>query len=177
MPQISSNLTALFAVRKFLVDITEDYGEVFVETSKAGKEIWAKVVKEFDSKCAYCRKETKLQKEHLVGANRQECGLQLIGNIVPCCQSCNIRKTIGKEQVDWKKQLKEMCAKNKVDDTERVRREKRISSHIKKYGYPRIIASQKKLIKTLAQNLYVVTTKRGDEFVKLYNDLKKRKLK
>ena len=172
MPQISSNLTALFAVRKFLLDVTKDYGVVFDENSKPGREIWAKVVKEFDSKCAYCRKKTKLQKEHLVGANRQECGLQVIGNIVPCCQSCNTREKIGKEQVDWKKQLKEICAKNEVDDTERVRREKRISSHIKKYVYPKIIASQKKLIKTMAENLYAVTAKQGDDFTKLYNDLK-----
>ena len=100
MPQISSNLTALFAVRKFLVDITEDYGEVFVETSKAGKEIWAKVVKEFDSKCAYCRKETKLQKEHLVGANRQECGLQLIGNYLEEAKLLRVAHQF-QQQTNW----------------------------------------------------------------------------
>ena len=106
MPRVSPTLTAMFAVRNFLVDATKDYAAVFDETSKPGKEVWAEVKKEFRSRCAYCRKKTKLQKEHLVGANRQECGLQVIGNIVPCCQSCNRRKMIDKKQPDWKKQLK-----------------------------------------------------------------------
>ena len=174
MPLISASLTANAAVRYFLKQVTGDYGEVFLDRTPKGKLLWDKVKKEFDNKCAYCKtKPFQLEKEHLIGANKQECGLDHIGNIVPCCTSCNSRKTKDKIQASWKKQLKEICAEKKINDTERFRREKRILSHIKKYKYPDIPASQKKLIKTIAQNLYVQIVNQQDDLNKLYDDLKK----
>ena len=174
MPLISASLTANAAVRYFLKKVTGDYGEAFLDRTPKGKLLWDKVKKEFDNKCAYCKtKPFQLEKEHLIGANKQECGLDHIGNIVPCCSSCNSRITKDKKQVSWKKQLKEICAENNVNGTERVRRENRILLHVKNYNYPKISTSQKKLIKTIAENLYEQTLKQQNDLLKLYDDLKK----
>lgn len=51
---------------------------------------WAECLGYFDSKCAYCGKSSKLQKEHIIPVIR--CGGFTKTNIVPACVACNQSK-------------------------------------------------------------------------------------
>ncbi len=51
---------------------------------------WELIKKEFDSKCAYCGKKTKLQQDHFVPLTKG--GEYTHNNIIPACRSCNSSK-------------------------------------------------------------------------------------
>ncbi len=51
---------------------------------------WREKVAEFGSRCAYCREEKPLTRDHVVPISRG--GTDDIENIVPACRSCNSRK-------------------------------------------------------------------------------------
>lgn len=53
-------------------------------------EQWEALKQEFDNKCAFCRKEEKLTKDHIIPLS--ENGTDYIDNIQPLCKSCNSRK-------------------------------------------------------------------------------------
>ena len=177
------------SVRAFLNQVTKDYGHMFdprMKTAK-GKKVsnddkkeWERVKKKFKGKCAYCAKkldDKSTQKEHLKGLNREECGLHHIGNIVPCCASCNKREKINGKYVDWKKQLKIICNNNQISKKEMKKREREISNHMKLHNLPKIPPAQQKMIQKIAENLYTQTKDVGENMVKLWDDLKPDKLK
>lgn len=51
---------------------------------------WEDLQIEFDNKCAFCRKKTKLTKDHIIPLS--EGGTDYIENIQPLCRSCNSKK-------------------------------------------------------------------------------------
>lgn len=53
-------------------------------------EQWEMIKKRFDSKCAYCGKESNLHQEHFIALSKG--GEFSINNIVPACISCNSSK-------------------------------------------------------------------------------------
>ena len=52
---------------------------------------WLQLVIRWGSRCAYCRASSKLHADHRVPLSRG--GSNAIGNILPACASCNLRKS------------------------------------------------------------------------------------
>jgi len=59
------------------------------EGSHSNKE-WIQCKNDYDNKCVYCNKVTKLEKDHLIPLTKG--GSDYITNIVPSCRSCNASK-------------------------------------------------------------------------------------
>jgi 5-methylcytosine-specific restriction endonuclease McrA len=57
-----------------------------------GEEDWQQVIDAFGRRCAYCRLEGDLQREHVVPINKQSLGEHRLGNLVPSCKPCNASK-------------------------------------------------------------------------------------
>mgnify|MGYP006921324890 CR=1 FL=1 len=53
-------------------------------------EEWQELCKKFNNKCAKCKENKKLTKDHIKPLS--ECGTDYISNIQPLCRSCNSRK-------------------------------------------------------------------------------------
>jgi len=53
-------------------------------------EEWENLKIEFNNKCAFCRKQVKLTKDHIIPLS--EGGTDFIDNIQPLCKSCNSKK-------------------------------------------------------------------------------------
>lgn len=53
---------------------------------------WPQVMAQFDHLCAYCGSGGPLQQDHVVPINRTALGEHRLGNLVPCCPSCNAAK-------------------------------------------------------------------------------------
>lgn len=51
---------------------------------------WEQIVRDFNGKCAHCRKETKLTIDHKIPLSKG--GSNFITNIQPLCRSCNSKK-------------------------------------------------------------------------------------
>ena len=51
---------------------------------------WSDLKEKFNNKCAICKKETKLTKDHIVPLSKG--GNDFIENIQPLCKSCNSKK-------------------------------------------------------------------------------------
>ena len=168
------------AVRAFLTSVGEHYlGETFNTKSGSGKKIWEAIKKEFDNKCAYCNKQTKLEIEHLIGINRAEYGLHHPGNTVPACSKCNNRQkkvvkvSPGKSKkvyVSWKEQLKAICKGNKTNFN---KRKKKIEKSIKKYNYPKLSRNEENSIRVMAEALYERVKQSGNNAYTLYKELEK----
>lgn len=54
------------------------------------KEEWEKILEKFKYRCAYCRKEGKLEMDHVIPISKG--GPTTKENIVPACRSCNSKK-------------------------------------------------------------------------------------
>lgn len=72
-------------------------------------------VEQFEGKCAYCNKEKKLTADHFIPLSKG--GSDSLGNILPVCHQCNVRKNaidpcewysrqVFFSQVRWKKILR-----------------------------------------------------------------------
>ena len=51
---------------------------------------WQELKEKFDNKCAHCREEKKLTKDHIVPLSKN--GTDYITNIQPLCRNCNSKK-------------------------------------------------------------------------------------
>jgi 5-methylcytosine-specific restriction endonuclease McrA len=51
---------------------------------------WMKILKDFDNRCAYCRRSGQMTIDHVVPLSRG--GRHSISNLVPACRSCNKQK-------------------------------------------------------------------------------------
>lgn len=63
---------------------------------------WDAVVEKFNGECAYCGAPGPLVMDHIVPVDRVSCGEHVLGNVVPACTSCKLRKAahpIGPEFV------------------------------------------------------------------------------
>ncbi len=54
------------------------------------REEWDGLLEYFEYKCAYCKKETPLEPDHVIPISRN--GSSFIDNILPACRSCNAKK-------------------------------------------------------------------------------------
>lgn len=156
------------AVRAFLTKVGEYYlNGTFNTTSGKGKEIWRNIKSEFENRCAYCGVSDKLEIEHLIMFNREECGLHHPGNIVPICSNCNkSRKRKNNKYINWDEHLKQRC----IDEEYSVRKNK-IQNHINKYEYPKLTDNEIKAIKVIANSLYDNIKSEVDKSLKLYKKL------
>ncbi|SDN62502.1 hypothetical protein [Bacillus sp. OK048] len=147
------------------------------------KNFWEKIKKEFGHCCAYCglkvgdkksvkNKKTgtleevviKLEREHLLMTNKDECGLDHPGNIVPSCGPCNVNN----RKLGWKEHLFEQCAGD--FNLYHLRLEK-IESHIKKYKYPEIPEEIQREIRKKCDVLYNYVTKSVSESEQYISDI------
>ena len=89
----TSSDSANTMIRAFLTKIGEEYLGLLNTGSRKGKEIGTRIKdKTFNKKCAFCGSLSDiLTMEHLIMFNGAQCGLHNLGNIVPCCKSCNKR--------------------------------------------------------------------------------------
>jgi hypothetical protein len=156
-------------VRAFLTKVGSYYlGHDFNTSSGKGKAIWEQILKDFNSSCAYCGVQDKLQIEHLVMFNREEYGLHHPGNTVPLCHGCNKRgKNPDGTYLGWKEQLATKC-KNPAAGKER---EKSILSHISKYNYPNFSENELNAIRVIAQSLYKNIQTECEKSLDLYKEL------
>ena len=94
------------AIRALLTTISKHYndGALFNTGSGRGLEIWNETLENFGHACAYCGEKGKMQREHLIQFNREECGLHIPANLVPSCDGCNKKRSVG-----WEEWLKRIC--------------------------------------------------------------------
>jgi hypothetical protein len=161
-------------IRAFLTKIGEEYlGHSFNTGSGKGKRIWLRIKEEtFENKCAYCGLSSDpLTIEHLVMFNRSQCGLHHPGNIVPCCKSCNKRKTHTdtKKYFDWREQLESIC--KSIDELKE--RKKKIQKHIKDEKYPDLTEDEMNALRAVSVNLYERTSSELEKSINLFKDIDK----
>lgn len=154
------------AVRSFLTTIGNSFLENEPDLKKFFKEkkgvsFWSSIKEEFDHCCAYCgikegtsilnkrgkKVNVRLEREHLLMFNKEECGLHHPGNIVPSCSPCNVNN----RKDGWKKHLYKICNENESLYFERL---SKIENHIKKYKYPDISIDLQDDIKFSCVKLY-----------------------
>ncbi|WHY65628.1 HNH endonuclease signature motif containing protein [Neobacillus sp. SuZ13] len=169
------------SVRAFLTKVGEYYlGSVFNTGNGKGQQIWNDIKNNiFHEQCAYCGKTGKLQIEHLLMFNREECGLHHPGNIVPCCLNCNTRKkdSAGK-YLSWQDHLVKICEEN-GDLPSVEKRKAKIKQHIEEgpYKYPALSDEEQKAIKVIAKRLYEHIKLENNKCLDLYTDLQSEFLK
>ena len=99
-------------------------------------------------------------------ANQEQVGLHLLGNLVPCCKKCNVRKTTKKDgktvYVSWEAQLECKFSKEHGLDSDMDERLKQIKKHLND-GYPDISEKEKEELKDLASSLHKLITCQIDE--------------
>ena len=144
-------------IRAFLTKIGEEYLGLLNTGSKKGKEIGTRIKdKTFNKKCAFCGSLSDiLTMEHLIMFNGAQCGLHHLGNIVPCCKSCNkrLRHSDTKKYYDWVEQLEAVC--NTIEDLKI--RKKKILKHIKDEKYPDLTDDEVNALRAVAMSLYAVS--------------------
>lgn len=64
-----------------------------------GHDEWVSLTRRFHNACAYCRKRTRLERDHVIPLSRG--GRHAIANILPCCRQCNMSKK-DKLLIEWK---------------------------------------------------------------------------
>ena len=169
----TSSDSANTSVRAFLTKIGEYYLKRSFNTSSGkGKEDWERIKeKVFDSKCAYCDlTKEKLQIEHLIMFNRDECGLHHPGNIVPCCKECNKRqRDKDGKYVSWEDHLASVCKNQELNK----KRKKKILEHIKKEKYPDLTKDELNALKAVCDHLYDSTKTEFEKSLKLYKKIDK----
>jgi len=146
---IVANLTyqvgANYQVRACLSDLTKLLGyEAFNR-----KKHFDRVLDFFDRECAYCgKKEDLLQADHITGLNKDDIGLDCIGNIVPACASCNNAK-----------------GKNPISSRVSKKRRKRINEWMSQNNYPPEIFQQNpQIVKSISAKFNAIYQKTVDEW-------------
>lgn len=165
MPKyITKEYVANLAVRTFLSEVGRKKWTDSIDEAHWRKildEHWEHIKNAFDHSCVYCgvregsvklRKGVKLEKDHLIPINKEACGLNHPGNMVPSCSACNNRY----HNLEWKEKLRRICAENEEERLFRTRMSK-ILSH--PYKYHRIQPSEKENIKKHAEQLYAKVVK------------------
>jgi len=149
---------ANLAVRNFLSEEgRKKWPETINQTQwrKMLKKFWGEIKRAFDYRCVYCGaekgskkrgKEVKLERDHLIPINKEACGLNHPGNIVPSCQTCNNKH----HKLEWEEKLRKIC----VERRERSLRTRRLKIISHPYKYPRIKASETETLRKHAQQLY-----------------------
>ena len=99
----TKSIAANFAVRAFLRQKSAS-----IDPDSADYD-FNSICKEWDYMCAYCGEEGRLQRDHVIGMNKDDVGLDLAQNIVPVCRSCNNYKQKNKYGY-------EATIKNRMDD-------------------------------------------------------------
>ena len=159
MASNTPSYAANIAVRAFLTRVGRLYlGRVFDTRYGKGKEDWIRIKESvFENSCAYCgATETKLTIEHLEMFNKSQCGLHHPGNIVPCCESCNVKRGLDdkNEPVDWETHLRKKNSPSGTLGSSFKIRLNRIRAHINREGYPNMNKDERQELKRLAESLY-----------------------
>lgn len=63
---------------------------ILKEIGKHTVEEWETIVKLYNSKCAICKEEKKLTKDHIIPLSKG--GMNTIDNLQPLCRGCNAKK-------------------------------------------------------------------------------------
>ena len=157
MAKNTPSYAANIATRVFLKKVGEHHlGRVFDTESGQGREDWNRIKNEvFGGECSYCGKKGKLEIEHLVMNNAEQCGLHHPGNVVPCCGECNARmKTEEGAYVDWKTQLRSINQQSSDGIDYCEKRLNRILNHIHEEQYPNFTSDELAELKAIAKSLY-----------------------
>lgn len=92
--------------RKLNPDRVRDYGKISDHKRRACKigaggsftrNEWNKLKKNFNYRCAYCRRKKKLTVDHIIPLSKG--GTNYIDNIIPACRSCNSKKSNNHKDV------------------------------------------------------------------------------
>ena len=164
-------------IRAFLIKVGEFHlSHSFDVGNGLGKKKWIKIKNEtFNNSCAYCeKKETdseKLTIDHLIGLNRDECGLHHPGNVVPACRSCNSSKKKKDKKVKvnraWIDHLEDICLT--IDDYKK--RKKRIMDHISSEDYPKLTDDELNALKAVAAHLYLTVQSELEKSLNLFKEI------
>ena len=164
-------------IRAFLIKVGELHlSHSFNVGSGAGKKIWNRIKEDtFNNSCAYCEiKESSLEKltmDHLIGLNREECGLHHPGNVVPACKSCNNskKKKYKKGEVNraWMDYLEDIC----LTMDEYKKRKKRIMDHRSSEDYPKLTDDEINSLKAVASHLYSTVQSELDKSLNLFKQI------
>ena len=104
--------------------------------------------------------EKKKKCEHLIQFNREEYGLHIPANLVPSCNECNKKRSVG-----WEEWLKKIC-KEKGHSEKFEERKKKIQDHIDKHGYPKLTNDEKKVIADFVGEYYTKVSKEAEDKAK-----------
>lgn len=150
------------AVRAFLYNLTkkmckQSKKKYMMAFNREGALEWQIIKDYFNNECAYCGEKQKLEKEHLFMKNQDQCGLDFLGNLIPCCHKCQKRKETNpangkenKQYVNWKEHLKDCLIRvNKLEEYDL--RLSKIENHLKNYPQGNI---NQETLKNLTRDLY-----------------------
>ena len=131
MARRSKSDIANSAVRILLQDVGRLYDQRRGFEPFRGKNDLPVLVDFFGGRCCFCDAEfrpgNRATLDHLVPMNKESCGLDAWGNVVPCCRNCN-----GDKQAEsWTKFIDRKVASKAV----RTDRKKRVRAFIRKYKY------------------------------------------
>lgn len=119
------------AVRILLQDVGRLYDERRGYEPFRGKNDLPAITSFFGDRCCFCGVEFQAGNgatlDHLVPMNKEECGLDAWGNVVPCCRGCNAQKQ-GKS---WTKFIDQKASSRAVA----ADRKKRVRAFTRKYKY------------------------------------------
>jgi 5-methylcytosine-specific restriction endonuclease McrA len=114
---------------------------------------WKAVVASFGHQCAYCGGQDKLIREHVVPINKDALGEHRLGNLVPSCSACNVKKG----EKDFRKFLASDPAKLA-----------KIESHMAKHGYTPISNNTK--VQAIIAQAHAEVREMADKYVLLLQD-------
>jgi hypothetical protein len=148
-------------VRNILCEVSEELGG-FSEKD------WSKTLKFFDHKCAYTGvslSKKKIVQDHLIPHNREACGLNLYGNIVPTTKEANGAKS-SKDYKDFI--LNNTSILGDLDESIRKQRIAKIEEFVAQSKYSKIHNSVKdKLVEYTQQQYKIIQDKANNCIVEI----------
>ena len=103
--------------------------------------------------------------------NRTEYGLHHPGNIVPSCKSCNKReRNDDGAYTSWEEHLKKIC-ELRSEGNLFLPRKLKITSNVKKHGYPDLSTNENHAIRVIANSLYENIKTESEKSLTLYKQL------
>lgn len=119
------------AVRILLQRVGSDYDKQRNHEPFRGKSDLDILTAFFDGRCCFCGvafgRGNPATLDHLIPMNKEECGLDAWGNVVPCCRICNAEK----QAKSWTKFIDQKASSRPVG----AERKKRVRAFIRKYNY------------------------------------------
>ena len=115
---------------------------------------WKEVIDEFGRFCAYCGAKDNLVMDHVIPVNKRALGEHRLGNLVPSCRPCNVRKS--------DRDFREFLA----DDQARIAA---IETHMQKHGYRPI--GDNKQVREIIELAHQDVRHLGDRYVAIIDSV------